>query len=320
VPLPHAWPPALSLVALLAACTPATPTPIVGQTLVATPTPTLVVTAPVAQPPPVAVPVVPADPSAPWTTLPEGIVPRALLQDVSLAPSGPPLLVRADKCDAPALGGDCNYGPTAILGFNTETITLVFAPESGHPDVWPLVGEIVDLDGRSRERRTITRTGELEGHEYKSARLKGWKWFNARRKAGDRPPRPLLWASGATGSDEAQHAPLVFLRAPLAGWMLYLEVPTTGDEMTLQLVTPDNNTTHRLATLPIQTAGRCRDESGDLGKCTRPLRLDLADIDAVALDPARAHMVVLYTLRAVGGSAHTRWAVHPLPDGVQPTP
>ena len=316
----------LSLVMLLGlvlACTaqpaPASkPTPIATAPLatppVVTPTATPPVTPPVTPPATTPTPPAPAptNASAPWTTLAEGVVPRTLVADVQVAAGDPPILSRALKCDAAKLGGDCNYGAAEILGFDATSVALVYAPESGHPNIWPLVGEIVGLDGKSRVRKTITKTGELEGSAYTAARLKGWKWFAAQTKAGYKPPELLLWALGATGFDEAMHAPLAFLKAPLAGWMLHIATPA-GDEMVVQLVTPDNKVAHRLGTLTVEVADRCLDETAELVACTKPLRLDLPDIDAVALDPAGEHLVVIYALRAAGGIDRRRWAIYPLP-------
>ncbi len=322
----------LSLVALLTACTgqpapavkpgPAasapTATPPVATPTVATP-PTA--TPPTATPPTAAPPVADPipDPSQPWTTLAEGIVPRTLVADVQVAAEEPPILSRV-TCDAPQLAGDCNYGRAEILGFDATSVALMYTPESGHPGIWPLTGEIVGLDGKSREHKTITKTGELEGGAYVASRLKGWKWFASQARAGYKPPEPLLWATGTTGVDEAMHAPLVFLKAPLAGWMLHIAAPT-GDEMAVQLVTPDNKRALPLAKLAVETADRCLDETAEIVACAKPLRRELPDIDAVALDPGGEHLVVIYTLRAAGsGIDRTRWAIYPLPPEARPQP
>lgn len=305
----------LALVALLLACTAPEPAPIQPTPVVA---PVAAVAAPLA-PPPSTPPAVarPVDASQPWTTLAEGVVPRALLQEVQVVSFDPPILSRALKCDAPRLLGDCNYGGTEILGFKADSVALVYAPESGHPGIWPLSSEIVGLDGKSRGRSDITRIGELEGAAYKRARLAGWKSFAERARAGYKPPEPLLWALGTTGLDEAIHAPLAFLKAPLAGWMLHIDAPSAGDVMTVQLVTPDNKVRHRLATIAVETTDRCFDaDSENVMTCARPLPLGMPNIEAVALDPAGERLVVLYTLRAAGSVNSTRWALYPMPPEV----
>lgn len=321
MPLPHATRrSSLALAALLTACTGTEPA-IVKPTTVVTPPVTQAVapvTSPVTKPPPAPTPV---NSAAPWTTLPEGIVPRALVQDVQVLTADPPILARAAKCDAPKLPGDCNYGDDEVLGFDADSVALVYAPESGPPGTWPLVGEIVGLDGKSRERKTITKTGELEGPAYNAARLKGWKWFAARAKAGYKPTESLLWALGTSGYDEAMSGPLAFLKAPLAGWMLHIDAPSTGDEMTVQLVTPDNKVMHRLATIPVETTPRCWDaDAEEIVTCATPMRLGLPYITAVAIDPAGEHLVVVYMLRARGTVESTRWAIYPLPPEARPKP
>lgn len=258
----------------------------------------------------------PADPELPWKNLPAGVVPAAMVGDVTLASTDRPILARAAACDRPKLGDDCNYGAPEILGFDATGVALVYPPESGHPEVWPLVGELVGLDGTSRERGTITRTGELEGREYTAARLKGWKWFAKLARAGFTPARPLVRATSVVPHGDTGHAPVAFLNEPLAGWMLH--AAAEGDQLVVQLVSPDNQRAHRLGTLPIEPGEQCIDEQGGAAGCAAPRKYALASVAAVALDPAQRHLVVLLSL-SYGTSdevLRTVWRIYPLPADV----
>lgn len=309
----------LSPVALLLACTAPEPAPVAKVVPTAPPTVTPPPTPPTVTPPTVTPPPPTAGGGLPWETLKDGVVPRALAQQVTVAELEPPILVRVSKCNVLRPGGDCNYGGTEILGFSAKGVALSYTPESGHPEIWPVVGEVVGLDGTSRERKTITQTGELEGRAYTAAHLKGWKWFAAIAKAGYTAPRPLLWAQGMTGGDDFPYEPLAFLKAPLAGWMLY--IAPDGEQMVVQLVAPDNQRTYRLASMPFETADRCFDEDGSVVACPTPHRYQKANIDVLALDPTNEHLVVIYTLLNPDGGVHrSRWAVYKLPPEVRPTP
>jgi hypothetical protein len=315
----------LSLVALFA-CTASEPAAPVAKpaaqptpTPTATPTPTPTPT-PTAKPTPTATPTPDAnDKRLPWEKLVDGVVPVALARDITVAQHDEPILARAAKCSGAKLLGDCNYGGADILGFGPKGVVLSYLPESGHPEVWPLVGEIVGLDGKSIERKVVTEVGELEGKEYTAARRKGWKWFAAIAKAGYTPAKPLIWAQGMTGGDDSPYEPLAFMQAPLAGWMLYM-APIDG-QMVVQLVPPDNQRAFRLAAMPIERADKCFDEGGSVGPCAGAQLYERANIYAVALDPGNEHLVVLYTLfNPIGRVDRDRWAIYPLPPEVKPGP
>lgn len=270
-------------------------------------------TAPVPAPP-----VRAAERELPWLDLPVGVVPAAMVGDVMLSSPSKPILARARACDRPKLGADCNYGGPEILGFDATGVALVYPPESGHPEVWPLVGEIAELDGTSRERETITRTGALADREYVAARLKGWSWFARVERAGFSPAAPLVWALSAVPHGDTGHSPVAFLRAPLQGWMLY--VAAEQDELVARLVAPDNQRAYRLGALPIEAGETCLDESGAAGRCAEPRRYALASVRAAALDPARRRLVVLLSL-SYGTSDEvdrTLWRIWPLPADALP--
>lgn len=237
---------------------------------------------------------------------------------MSISPDRP-ILARARACDRPKLGSDCNYGGPEILGFDAHGVALVYPPESGHPEVWPLVGEIVDLDGSSRERETITETGALEDPEYAKARLKGWKWFARLARAGFTPARPLVRALSAVPHGDTGHSPVAFLRAPLEGWMLY--VAADGDQLVVQLVAPGNQRAHRLGALPIEAGERCLVD-GAKARCPEPRRYALASVRDVALDPARSRLVVLLSLSYGTDDEvdRTVWRIYPLPAGLLAEP
>ena len=308
-----------SLIALFACTAPEPAAPVADTVPAATPKPT-----PTQKPTPTptATPTPAPDPNdgrPPWEKLVDGVVPRALARDVTVLQHDEPILARAARCTGARLRDDCNYGGADILGFGPRGVALSYMPESGHPEVWPLVGEIVGLDGTSIDRKAFTETGELEGKEYTAARLKGWKWFAGMARAGYAPARPLIRARGMTGGDDSPYEPLAFLDAPLAGWMLYI-APIDG-QMVVQLVAPDNQRAFRLATMPIETADKCLDEGGSVGACPPGQRYERANVDAVALDPGRRHLVVLYTLfNPTGRVDRDRWAIYALPPEVQPTP
>lgn len=269
---------------------------------------------PPSPPSPPPAPVVPPDPEAPWKTLPNGVVPRALVSDVTMATQDAPLLERVKACDRPKLADNCNYGGSEILGFHEGRVAMVHAPESGHPEVWPFVGEIADLEGHSLERKTITKIGELEDREYTAARLKGWRWFGSIARAGFTPAKNLVRATADVPRGEVTAAPVAFLRAPLTNWMVYAAPATTGD-LAVQLVEPDNQRTHPLGSFPIDTATRCMTDDGVAGACDAPRRYDVVLIDAVALDPGRTRMVVMLSLADESGRAvsRSRWLIAPLP-------
>lgn len=314
----------LSLVALLLGCTSPEPdTPAAAPKSTATPT---AAPTPTPMPTPTATPTPTPTPTAtagapgglPWESLAEGVVPRAKIEDVALASPDPPILSRAARCDGGKSLDGCNYGGTEILGFGARGVLLSYTPEGGHPEIWPVIGEVVGLDGKSLERTEVTRTGELEGREYTQARLKGWKWYAKMAKAGFTPPEPLMWAGGAFEIDDAPHVPVVFLKAPLAGWMLYI-APPVGDEKLVQLVAPDNKRAYTLARLPVEKTEKCFDEGGSVVACTTQFRYERANIDDVALDPTRKHLVLLYTLYSPEGRVdRSRWAVYQLPPEVVP--
>lgn len=307
----------------IAACTPApaTPTPIVHEPA-APPKPIVaepVIAAPVVPPKPAAAPEpTPAGTGLPWQTLADGVVPRAVFRDVTLAEATEaPVLDRARKCAARGQA-DCNYGP-GILGFGPKGVALSYSPESGMPEIWPVVGEIVSLAGESVERKEITRSGELEGKEYTDAIRKGWKYFARIAEAGYTAPAPLIWSLALIEQDnDTPHEPLAFLKAPLAGWMLYI-TPPIDDEKLVQLVAPDNKRAYTLASLPVENAAHCLDEGGSVGACPTPQRYERAQIVDVALDPSATKLVVLYTLYNPPGRVDsTRWAVYELPPEIQP--
>jgi hypothetical protein len=267
------------------------------------------------QPPPPAPAVAPEDRELPWKHLPEGVVPAAMIGDVMSITQDRPILARARACDKPRLGGDCNYGGPEILGFRDDGVALVYPPESGHPEVWPLVGELVGLDGVSRERATITETGALDDPAYARARLKGWKWFARLAKDGWTPATPLVRALSAVPHGDTGHSPVAFLRAPLAGWMLY--VARDRDELAVELVAPDNARSHRLRALPVEAGERCIVDGAN-APCPEPRTYELASVRDAALDPAQRRLVVLLSLSYGTGDEvdRTLWRVYPLPPGV----
>lgn len=274
---------------------------------------------PAKEPAPATQPAIPIDPEAPWKSLASGVVPRALVDDVTLAPLERPILARAAACDHPKLGGDCNYGGAEVLGFDATSVALVFPPESGHPHVWPLVGEIAGLDGASRERKVITKTGGLEDPDYAAARLKGWRWFASLVKAGFKPTGELVRATALVPRGDISHEPVAFLRAPLAGWMVHV-APAGAEGLAVQLVEPDNQRTHVLASIPVETAERCIDEDGEVGACAEARRYDLASVESVALDPKRERLVVMLSLIDESARAviRSRWVIGALPAGLVP--
>lgn len=312
-----------SLVAVLAACTAAPePTPAAKPAPIAAPAAKTSEPAPIEtradEPPPPTTPSVPPeDRELPWKHLPTGVVPAAMVADITPIVPDRPILARARACDRPKLGGDCNYGGPEILGFRDDAVALTYPPESGHPEVWPLVGEFVGLDGASRERATITETGALDDPEYARARLKGWKWFAKLAASGWQPATPLVRALSSVSHGDTGHAPVAFLEPPLAGWMLY--IVAEGDALVVRLVAPDNETEHRLGAIPIEPGERCIVDGGE-APCPEPRRYDLASVRDVALDPSRRHLVALLSLSYGTGDAveRTVWRIWPVPPGVLP--
>lgn len=267
--------------------------------------------APVAAKPP------PEDRELPWKHLPAGVVPAAMVADVMLNRPGKPILARARACDQPRLRGDCNYGDPEVLGFLDDRVALVYPPESGHPEVWPMIGEIVGLDGVSRRRQTITETGALDDDHYFRARLKGWRWFGELARDGWQPTTTVLRAVSSVRHGETGHAPVAFLKPPLAAWMLY--VVAEGDVLVVRLIAPDNTTSHRLDTIPIEAGKRCIVD-GAKGRCPRPRKYELASVRDVALDPSQRWLVALLSLSygTEDEVDRTVWKIWPLPADVAP--
>jgi hypothetical protein len=259
----------------------------------------------------------PEDRELPWKHLPAGVVPPAMVADITLITADKPILARARACNKPKLGGDCNYGGPEILGFHGDRVALTYPPESGHPEVWPLVGELVGPGGASRERETITQTGALEDPDYARARLKGWKWYARLAEAGWQPATPLVRAVSSVPHGDTGHSPVAFLKAPLAGWMLY--VVAEGDALVVRLVAPDNKEEHRLGTLPIEAGERCIVD-GAKGPCPEPRKYALASVRDVALAPSQRNLVALLSLSYGTGDEvdRTVWRIWPLPPGVLP--
>jgi hypothetical protein len=255
--------------------------------------------------------------------VPPGLVPAELTDDLTEIehPFVSPL-AEPDGCLAVKSDQDCFWDIPTIVGFsrNTGEVALVYIPRlhAGAPQ--EVIGDRIRLqDGASQGRQQLGTNIDLDPERNTKLRAGVRKWVAGLKRDGFTAGPDLKVWGGAVRDRGGIAFPLAALGPPMTGWMLYAP-PPTDDTLTLKLIAPDNKQEFVIGTTPV--GAHCLEpKDANLDTCKRVVRLDTVTFGSVQLDPARTHLVALFSASPVGQDEETLsdWRVFALPPEVRAT-